>query len=527
MFPPHLLHALATKFPELVSADPTSTGSSLIHDLTGAKRESTASLSQLNEKATGAPGSSSVAVNDPFAFDYDEEEMDQQPPSGASGSALVSPVGAGLGFGPGPGQQQQVQIQALLAATGVKMDTPLVSPQPGADGAAEFAPSEPNALTSPQDVLANIDLASLVGLVQSVQPSQQMSVSMPQPPSHSHTHSMQKSPGQGGPPMQVGYAQHPTQMYAPVPHSQPLNQSRPSPPTMHAPAPMQAPIRGAGVMKRGMDEGPTPVSSQVTTALAPTHNMTRSTPTHRLKMSVSSPQELSPTQIRILSRTLFIGNLPPQTSPGDVVGLFREFGVDSITVNNKNHTAFVKLNCRANAERCKELFGADDGRTRAGGNQGQSPSLFGQPLRVNWACGFGPKDRFDRRAGTSTFDATLISDPDKKWIIKEVGMDFFHRHVAFLASHRFIPPPPMQIMESPLSLLNEVWGQSSPTGGREYFGGLILEEPDTSLNQSKNEMIELMIVNEELRHFTMDIPGVGGGGYGHAGGPNMKRGRYN
>ncbi|TPX76154.1 hypothetical protein CcCBS67573_g02566 [Chytriomyces confervae] len=132
--------------------------------------------------------------------------------------------------------------------------------------------------------------------------------------------------------------------------------------------------------------------------------------------------------LRILSRTLFVGGLRPETSVETLRAAFIQHAnvrVAGANINPNKLTGFVKTYTREEAVQAREIMN-------------QVP-VDGTLLRVSWGCGFGPKEHFKYETGETAFPVNEMSEADKKAI-----------------------------------------GQARYGGGRPIQGGLIIEEPDIS-----------------------------------------------
>ncbi|KAJ3237348.1 hypothetical protein HDU81_009570 [Chytriomyces hyalinus] len=130
--------------------------------------------------------------------------------------------------------------------------------------------------------------------------------------------------------------------------------------------------------------------------------------------------------LRILSRTLFVGGLRPETSVETLRAAFIQHAnvrVAGANINPNKLTGFVKTYTREEAVQAREIMN-------------QVP-VDGTLLRVSWGCGFGPKEHFKYETGETAFPVAEMSEADKKAI-----------------------------------------GQARYGGGRPIQGGLIIEEPD-------------------------------------------------
>ncbi|KAJ3364148.1 hypothetical protein GGF32_002528 [Allomyces javanicus] len=102
-----------------------------------------------------------------------------------------------------------------------------------------------------------------------------------------------------------------------------------------------------------------------------------------------------PNEIKVLSRTLYIGGVTHEVTKETLHELFSPFGhLDSVMVNPARGHAFVKFRTRAQANAARRAL---DHRATLGSST----------LHVKWGSGFGPKPLFDKTAGF------IIADLDR------------------------------------------------------------------------------------------------------------------
>ncbi|KAJ3369696.1 hypothetical protein GGF31_005001 [Allomyces arbusculus] len=102
-----------------------------------------------------------------------------------------------------------------------------------------------------------------------------------------------------------------------------------------------------------------------------------------------------PNEIKVLSRTLYIGGVTHEVTKETLQDLFSPFGhLDSVMVNPARGHAFVKFRTRAQANAARRAL---DHRATLGSST----------LHVKWGSGFGPKPLFDKTAGF------IIADLDR------------------------------------------------------------------------------------------------------------------
>lgn len=139
---------------------------------------------------------------------------------------------------------------------------------------------------------------------------------------------------------------------------------------------------------------------------------------------VSYESNLPAEQIKVYSRTLFVGGVPMNMKEWDIATVLRPYAeVQSVILNNARKHAFVKVYSRREAENVLLNFNKD----------GSSP------LRTRWGVGFGPRDCCDYQHGYSIIPLHRLTDADKKWCV------------------------------------HAQWGG---TGGQTLQGGVVFEEPD-------------------------------------------------
>ena len=115
---------------------------------------------------------------------------------------------------------------------------------------------------------------------------------------------------------------------------------------------------------------------------------------------VSVDPTVPPDHIKVFSRTLFVGGVPPSMKEYDIAHVLRPYGeVQSVILNSSRKHAFVKVYSRQEAENVLNNFNKD----------GSSP------LRTRWGVGFGPRDCCDYQHGYSVIPLHRLTDADKKW----------------------------------------------------------------------------------------------------------------
>lgn len=117
---------------------------------------------------------------------------------------------------------------------------------------------------------------------------------------------------------------------------------------------------------------------------------------------------VAPDFIRVLSRTLYVGALPDFMREETLRELFEKYGdIETLTVNVGKRNAFLKMTTRSSAEAVKENC------HRASIS---SPNGMSTLIRINWACGYGPKEYFDFMTGVSTVPLNRLSKPEQTWM---------------------------------------------------------------------------------------------------------------
>lgn len=125
-------------------------------------------------------------------------------------------------------------------------------------------------------------------------------------------------------------------------------------------------------------------------------------------IEVREDPQVGPDQIRVISRTLWVGGgFIPTISVPDLEAIFAPKGqIATCMINQAKFNAFIKMADRAQAERCK----AELDRT----------SVQGDVMKVGWGCGFGPRDCFDYTSGASMIPLDRLTDTDRRWLSNSV-----------------------------------------------------------------------------------------------------------
>ncbi|KXJ96977.1 hypothetical protein Micbo1qcDRAFT_4585 [Microdochium bolleyi] len=112
---------------------------------------------------------------------------------------------------------------------------------------------------------------------------------------------------------------------------------------------------------------------------------------------VDFDQSLPPGNIKVLSRTLFVGGVTVPES--ELRGIFgRNGAVQTCIVNKDKRHAFVKMANRKDAVAAKEA-------NETG------------PFRTRWGVGFGPRDCSDYQTGVSIIPIARLTEADRKWML--------------------------------------------------------------------------------------------------------------
>lgn len=136
--------------------------------------------------------------------------------------------------------------------------------------------------------------------------------------------------------------------------------------------------------------------------------------------------------VRVMSRTLFIGGINSRDTKRDLINKLKPYGeIQTCFLNGKKGHGFVKAYSRAEAENIIKTFNI---------LSAQDP----HELRVRWALGFGPRAYFNFDTGISTIPLYVITDSEKDWA------------------------------------RNSEWGG---TNGKEMVSGMLFEEPDYNPNE--------------------------------------------
>ena len=135
--------------------------------------------------------------------------------------------------------------------------------------------------------------------------------------------------------------------------------------------------------------------------------------------------------IRVLSRTLFVGSLPMDTSRDEIHAAFSQFGpVQSVSHVPAKRTAFVKMMTR---EGTLAAFETDNMPVGSG------------TMKTRWGVGFGPKQCFSFQDGSSTITISQLTDIDYEWLQNS---------------------------------------KTGGTGGQPVVAGMVVDEPDIDVKQA-------------------------------------------
>lgn len=129
--------------------------------------------------------------------------------------------------------------------------------------------------------------------------------------------------------------------------------------------------------------------------------------------------------IKVLSRTIFIGGVPPHMGQHELATILRPFAeVQSIILNSERKHAFVKVYSRPEAERVLSDFVQE------------------APLRTRWGVGFGPRDCCDYQNGVSIIPISRLTDADRRWAVEA---EWGGTNGAPLQSNHVIEEPDIEI----------------------------------------------------------------------------------
>ncbi|OZJ05295.1 hypothetical protein BZG36_01929 [Bifiguratus adelaidae] len=121
---------------------------------------------------------------------------------------------------------------------------------------------------------------------------------------------------------------------------------------------------------------------------------------------VQKDLSLPPGHIRVLTRTIFVGPLPPTMTKERLKEMFSiagpVFGVVLTQITPAKQNAFIKFVSRQSAQKAK-----DDNTVFA---------VDGMPGKVGWAYSFGPKSFFDYNTGESVIPLARLSDDEKLYM---------------------------------------------------------------------------------------------------------------
>ncbi|GJJ76898.1 protein NRD1 [Entomortierella parvispora] len=125
-------------------------------------------------------------------------------------------------------------------------------------------------------------------------------------------------------------------------------------------------------------------------------------------ITVEEDPSVGPDQIRVISRTLWVGGtFIPTITERDLEAIFTPKGpIATLMVNQAKFNAFIKMVSRTSAEVAKREL-----------NQQQ---VQGETMKVGWGCGFGPRDCFDYSTGTSVIPLDKLTDTDRRWLSNSV-----------------------------------------------------------------------------------------------------------
>lgn len=148
------------------------------------------------------------------------------------------------------------------------------------------------------------------------------------------------------------------------------------------------------------------------------------TPHYRPK-PVNFDYSLPQGSIKVFSRTIFIGGVPPHMGQHELATILRPFAeVQSIILNSERKHAFVKVYSRPEAERVLSDFVQE------------------APLRTRWGVGFGPRDCCDYQNGVSIIPISRLTEADRRWAVEA---EWGGTNGAPLQSNHVIEEPDIEI----------------------------------------------------------------------------------
>ncbi|EME47566.1 hypothetical protein DOTSEDRAFT_50941 [Dothistroma septosporum NZE10] len=148
---------------------------------------------------------------------------------------------------------------------------------------------------------------------------------------------------------------------------------------------------------------------------------------------IGHDSSLPPDNIKVLSRTLFVGGA--NGTQQEIQDVFERYGrVQTCIANRDKRHAFVKMTTRNHALAAKA--GMEEMQTR------NDREVMAIARQTKWGVGFGPRECCDYQRGESIIPIHKLTEADLKWL-----------HTA----------------------------EYGGTGGRSLEGGMVLEEPDIEI----------------------------------------------
>lgn len=142
---------------------------------------------------------------------------------------------------------------------------------------------------------------------------------------------------------------------------------------------------------------------------------------------------LPPNNIKVLSRTLFVGGA--NGSQSEIQEVFERFGrVQTCIANRDKRHAFVKMTSRQGALAAKA--GMEDLQNR------NDREVMNIARQTKWGVGFGPRECCDYQRGESIIPIHKLTEADLKWLLT---------------------------------------AEYGGTGGKQLETGMVLEEPDIEI----------------------------------------------
>lgn len=191
---------------------------------------------------------------------------------------------------------------------------------------------------------------------------------------------------------------------------------------------------------------------------------------------IAIDNNLPPNNIKVLSRTLFVGGA--NGTQAEIQHVFERFGrVQTCIANRDKRHAFVKMTTRSAALAAK-----------AGMEELQKQNdreVMNVARQTKWGVGFGPRECCDYAQGESIIPIHKLTEADMKWLLT---------------------------------------AEYGGTGGKQVEGGMVLEEPDIEIGAGVSSKAMSKRVDPDTgapnnkRHNRDDRGGRHKGGHRHDGG---------